>query len=210
MPCSRITAMPGCSASHSLESVDTYGRQRSSGATWRMSSNACSIQKPSTLTVMSVRVVGSITALLYLSCRCTSLIEHEGPGGNARGYREPLQHAAAHRLDRCAAVLVRPLGPAGADGGVGVGHVVAGGLHLLAVGIGLLVDHREVAPQLGDELLAGHRTGPTPEIAGGQHVVHDRLMLSLQGGGLGADQRAVRVDVTELVVNGHFCHLSVG
>src|SRR6516164_4656930 len=43
-------------------------------------------------------------------------------------------------------------GPAGADGAVGA-------LHLLPVGVGLPVDHLEVATQLGDELLAGHRTG---------------------------------------------------
>ncbi|COW75653.1 Uncharacterised protein [Mycobacterium tuberculosis] len=40
MPCSRMTAIPGCSFSQSLESVETYGRQRNSGATWRISSSA--------------------------------------------------------------------------------------------------------------------------------------------------------------------------
>src|ERR1700722_14193493 len=60
MPCSRMTAMPGCWLSQSMESVETNGRHRNSGATWRMSSNACNIQKPSTLTVMSVRVLWSI------------------------------------------------------------------------------------------------------------------------------------------------------
>src|ERR1700721_2295565 len=52
------------------------------------------------------------------------------------------------------------LGPAAADGAVGGRHVVARRLHLLAVGVGLLVDDLEVTTQLGDELVAGHRTGP--------------------------------------------------
>src|ERR1700742_719871 len=50
-------------------------------------------------------------------------------------------------------------GPAGADGAVGAGHVAAGGLRLLPVGVGLLVNHLQVTAQLGDELLAGHGTG---------------------------------------------------
>jgi hypothetical protein len=71
------------------------------------------------------------------------------------------------------------------------------------VGVGLLVDHLEVATQLGDELLAGHRTGATPEVTSGQHIANDRLMLLLQRRGLGADRGAVGVHITELVVNGH-------
>src|SRR5271155_4277799 len=97
------------------------------------------------------------------------------------------------------------LGPAGADGGVGGRHVVAGGLHLLAVGVGLLVDDLEVATQLGDELLAGHRTRAAPEVAGGQHITNDGLVLLLQRGGLGADGGAVGIHVTELVANRHEC-----
>jgi hypothetical protein len=56
-------------------------------------------------------------------------------------------------------VMVMRPGPARPDGAVAAGHVAAGALHLLAMGIGLLVDHLEVATQLGDELLARHRTG---------------------------------------------------
>src|ERR1700733_9188206 len=101
--------------------------------------------------------------------------------------------------------VVWGLGPAGADGGVGGAHVVAGGLHLLAVGVGLLVDDLEVATQLGDELLAGHRTRTAPKVAGGQHITHDGLVLLLQRGGLGADGGAVGIHVAELVVNRHGC-----
>ena len=36
------------------------------------------------------------------------------------------------------------LGPAGADGAVGVGYVATGGLHLGAVRVGLLIEHLEV------------------------------------------------------------------
>src|ERR1700734_3520711 len=64
-------------------------------------------------------------------------------------------------------------GPAAADGGVGAAHVVAGGLDLLAVAVGLFVDDLKVATQLGDELLAGHRTRATPEVTGSQHIAHD-------------------------------------
>src|SRR3984885_10224079 len=99
--------------------------------------------------------------------------------------------------------VVWGLGPAGADGGVGGRHVVAGGLHLLAGLVGLLVDDLEVAAQLGDELLAGHRTRATPEVAGGQHIAHDGLVLLLQGRGLGADHRAVGIHVAELVADRH-------
>src|ERR1700756_1829183 len=98
---------------------------------------------------------------------------------------------------------LRGLGPAAADGAVGGVHVVAGGLDLLAVGVGLFVDDLEVATQLGDELLAGHRTRAAPEVAGGQHIAHDALVLGLQGGGLGADQGAVGIHVTELVTDRH-------
>src|SRR5271170_7154820 len=95
------------------------------------------------------------------------------------------------------------LGPAGADGGVGGRHVVAGGLHLLAVGVGLLVDDLEVATQLGDELLAGHRTRTAPKVTGGQHITNDGLVLLLQGGGLLTDEGAVGVHITELIANRH-------
>src|SRR6201994_2885863 len=98
---------------------------------------------------------------------------------------------------------LRGLGPAAADGAVGGRHVVAGGLDLLAVGVGLFVDDLEVAAQLGDELLAGHRTRTTPEVAGGQHIAHDGLVLGLQRGGLGTDQGAVGIHVAELVTNRH-------
>src|SRR5436305_5443078 len=99
--------------------------------------------------------------------------------------------------------VVRVSGPAGADGGVGARHVVAGGLHLLAVAVGLLVDDLEVATQLGNELLAGHRTRAAPEVTGSQHITHDGLVLGLQRSGLGADQRAVGIDITELVTDRH-------
>src|ERR1700730_9215854 len=83
MPCSRSVAKPGCGWSQFAESVETNGRHRNSGATWRMSSNACNIQKPSTLTVMSVRVLWSIR----FSRVDVFLLSHD---------------AAAH-LNRCAA-----------------------------------------------------------------------------------------------------------
>jgi hypothetical protein len=57
-------------------------------------------------------------------------------------------------------------------------------LDLLAVGVGLLVDHLEVASQLGDELLAGHRTSTTPEVTGSQHIADDGLVLGFQRGSL--------------------------
>src|SRR5690625_4792198 len=119
-----------------------------------------------------------------------------------------LQHAAAHLWVRCAAALriAGRSGPAGADGVVGVSHVVAGRLHLLTVSIGLLIDHLEVAAQLRHELLAGHRTGTTPEITGSQHIMHNRLMLRLQRGSLGTNQRTVGVDITELVVDRHLSY----
>ena len=74
---------------------------------------------------------------------------------------------------------------------------------LLAVGVGLLVDDLEVATQLGDELLAGHRTRTTPEVTGSQHIAHDALVLGLQRGGLGTDHRAVGIHVAELVTDRH-------
>ena len=79
-------------------------------------------------------------------------------------------------------------------------------LHLLAVLVGLLVDHLEVATQLGDELLASHRTGAAPEVTGSQHIANDGLVLGLQRGGLGADEGAVGVDIAELVID---CHIGV-
>src|ERR1700722_10017298 len=94
-------------------------------------------------------------------------------------------------------------GPAAADGAVRGRHVAAGRLHLLPVGVGLLVDHLEVATQLGDELLAGHRTLATPEVTGSKHIADDGLVLLLQRSGLVADHRTVGVDVAELVVNAH-------
>src|SRR5258708_19711228 len=78
-------------------------------------------------------------------------------------------------------------GPAAADGGVGGRHVVAGGLDFLAVAVGLFVDGLEVAAQLGDELLAGHRTPAPPEVTGGQHIPHHGLFLPLHVGRPGAD-----------------------
>ncbi len=95
------------------------------------------------------------------------------------------------------------LGPAGTHGGVGAGHVVAGGLHLLPVGVGLFVDDLEVAAQRGDELLAGRRSRAAPKVAGGKHIADDGLVFGLQRGSLGADQRAVGVDIAELVVDRH-------
>src|ERR1700733_9666160 len=95
------------------------------------------------------------------------------------------------------------LGPAGADGAVGGVHVVAGALDLGAMSVGLLVDDLEVAAQLGDELLAGHRTRAAPEVTGGQHIAHDGLVLGLQRGGLGADHGAVGIHVAELVADRH-------
>ncbi|AFJ35819.1 hypothetical protein A5644_25225 [Mycobacterium intracellulare subsp. yongonense] len=71
------------------------------------------------------------------------------------------------------------------------------------MGVGLLVDDLEVAAQLGDELLAGHRTRTAPKVPGGKHITDDGLMLGLQESGLGADQRAMGVDVAELVVDAH-------
>jgi hypothetical protein len=61
-------------------------------------------------------------------------------------------------------------GPAGADGAVGAGHVAAGGLRLLPVGVGLLINHLQVTAQLGDELLAGHGTGAAAEVPGNKHI----------------------------------------
>src|ERR1700733_15531529 len=95
------------------------------------------------------------------------------------------------------------LGPAGPDGAVGAGHVVAGTLHLLPVLVGLLVDHLEVATQLGDELLAGHRAGAAPKVTGSKHIADDGLVLGLQGSGLRADEGAVGVNISELVINAH-------
>ena len=69
--------------------------------------------------------------------------------------------------------------------------------------VGLLVDHLEVTTQLGDELLAGHRTGAAPEVTGSQHIANDGLVLGLERGGLGADQCAVGVDVAELIIDAH-------
>jgi len=71
------------------------------------------------------------------------------------------------------------------------------------VGVGLLVNHLEVTTQLGDELLAGHRTGTTPEVTGSKHIANDGLVLGLQGGSLRANEGAVGVDIAELVVDRH-------
>jgi hypothetical protein len=70
-------------------------------------------------------------------------------------------------------------GPAGADGAVGAGHVAASGLHLLPSGVGLLVSYLEVTAQLGDELLAGHRTGAAPKVTGSKHMANHGPMLGL-------------------------------
>src|SRR6201996_4517469 len=94
-------------------------------------------------------------------------------------------------------------GPAGANSRVGAAHVVSCGLHFLAVGVGLFVDDLEVATQLGDELLASHRTRATPEVTGSQHIAHDALVLGLQRRGLRTDQRAVGIHVAELVTDRH-------
>src|SRR5271163_3839556 len=124
--------------------------------------------------------------------------------------RARLSHDAAAHPDRCAAApRDDSLSPARADGGVGAGHVVARCLHLLAVGVRLLVDHLEVTTQLGDELLAGHRTRAAPEVAGGQHITNDGLVLLLQRGSLLADGRAMGVDISELVVNRHLSILLI-
>lgn len=48
------------------------------------------------------------------------------------------------------------------------------------MGVGLLVDDLEVAAQLGDELLAGHRTRTAPKVPGGKHITDDGLMLGLR------------------------------
>ena len=69
------------------------------------------------------------------------------------------------------------------------------------MGVGLLVDHLEVATQLGDELLARHRTGATPKVPGRKHIANDGLVLGLQRGRLSPDRGTVSVDITELVVN---------
>src|ERR1700758_3374512 len=97
----------------------------------------------------------------------------------------------------------RPLGPAGPDGAIGARHVATGGLHLRPVGVGPRVDHLEATAQLGDELLAGHRAGTTPEVPGGQHIANDGLVLGLQRGRLCTDEGAVGVDIAELVIDRH-------
>ena len=74
-----------------MESVETNGRQRNSGATWRISSNACNIQKPSTLTVMSVRVL-----LIHRYSRLVVV-----------GYRTTRQHTRIGVLPR-PVLIVRP------------------------------------------------------------------------------------------------------
>src|ERR1700740_1850293 len=99
---------------------------------------------------------------------------YQVPGGRLNSIqRLGRTHGAAARRRN---LLLRP---AAADGAVGVEHVAAGALHLGAVRVGLLVDHLEIAAQLGNELLAGHRTGATPEVTGGKHITNDRLVLSL-------------------------------
>ena len=128
--------------------------------------------------------------------------DHRGgrPGRGRRGLRRPGRPRAALQDSRHA---VGRSGPAGPDGAVGAGHVAAGGLHLLAVGVGLLVDHLEVAAQLGDELLTSRRPGAAPKVPGGKHIANDGLMLGFQRRGLRADGGAVGVDIAELVVDRH-------
>src|SRR3984885_13946177 len=94
-------------------------------------------------------------------------------------------------------------GPAGPDGAVGARHVAAGGLHVLPVGVGLLVNHLEVTTQLGDELLASHRTRAAPEVTGSKHITNDGLVLLLQRSGLSTDGGAVGVHIAELIIDGH-------
>src|ERR1700759_4973650 len=94
-------------------------------------------------------------------------------------------------------------GPAGPDRAVGAAHVAAGGLHLGAVGVGLLVDHLEIASELSDELLAARRPGATPEVTGGQDIPEDGPVLALQWAGLGPDQCAVGIHAAELVTDRH-------
>src|SRR5271169_5582625 len=103
----------------------------------------------------------------------------------------------------CLRSVAMLLGPAGPDGAVGARHVAAGGLHVLPVGVGLLVNHLEVTAQLGDELLAGDRTRAAPEVTGSKHIADDGLVLLLQRRGLGADGGAVGVDIAELIIDGH-------
>jgi hypothetical protein len=71
------------------------------------------------------------------------------------------------------------------------------------VGTGLLINHLEVSSQLGDEFLAGCRSCAAPEISGGNHIAHDRLMLGLQCGGLGPDRATMGIDITELIIDRH-------
>jgi hypothetical protein len=47
-------------------------------------------------------------------------------------------------------------------------------LHLLAVGVGLLVDHREITVQLGEEPLT-RRPGTTPKVPGAKQITDDGL-----------------------------------
>ena len=49
-----------------------------------------------------------------------------------------------------------------------------------AVSVGCLVDHLEVAAQLGDESLTGRRAGTAPKVLGSKHIAQDGLMLGLQ------------------------------
>ena len=46
-----------------------------------------------------------------------------------------------------------------------------------ATGVGLFVDHLEVAAQLGDESLTGRRPGTAPKAASSKHIAQDGLML---------------------------------
>jgi hypothetical protein len=71
------------------------------------------------------------------------------------------------------------------------------------VGVGLLVDHLEVAAQLGDELLTSRRPGAAPKVPSGKDISNDGLVLGFQRRGLCADGDAVGVDVTELIVDRH-------
>jgi hypothetical protein len=71
------------------------------------------------------------------------------------------------------------------------------------VGVGLLVNHLEITAQVGDELLAGHRTRAAPKVTGSKHITHDGLVLGLQRGGLRANQRAMGIDIAELLIDGH-------
>src|ERR1700733_13158924 len=196
LSCSSVCASP--SVSTSLIANEAPERPSSSASAWPM-------PEPAPVTAATFPANPSMGAPCY---------SDRGPGqpvppvSLARGslWRRAQEKVGARTpVGGRATVVVQGLGPAAADGGVGGRHVVACRLDFLAVAVGLFVDDLEVAAQLGDEFLAGHRTRAAPEVAGGQTIAHDGLVLGLQGGGLGADQRAVGIHVAELVTDRHEC-----